>query len=149
MIGRILVPVDGSATATRGLAEAISLVKQVNGTLRILHVVDELFMSDVPLGTDYYHKWVEQLRERGQAVLHEAQAYARQRGADAEVTLLETVGKRAADAIVAEAKIWPADVIVMGTHGRRGLSRLLMGSDAELVLRSSPAPVMLVRERAE
>jgi nucleotide-binding universal stress UspA family protein len=149
MIDKILVPVDGSPTALRGLAEAVSLVKQVNGTLRILYVVDELLLSDVPLGTDYYNQWVEQLRVRGHKRLREAQAFARQRGVDAEVKLRETIGQRAADAIVEEAKVWPADVIVMGTHGRRGISRLLMGSDAELVLRTSAVPVMLVREHAE
>lgn len=149
MIGKILVPVDGSPASLRGLAEAISLVKQVNGTLRIVHVVDELLMSDVPLGTDYYNKWVEEMRERGKKTLREAQAFARTRDIDAETALVETIGKRAADLIVEEARQWPADIIVMGTHGRRGINRLLMGSDAELTLRTSPVPVMLVREHPD
>jgi nucleotide-binding universal stress UspA family protein len=54
-----------------------------------------------------------------------------------------------ADEIVKQAKEWLADLIVMGTHGRRGLERLAMGSDAELVLRLSPVPVLLVRDRPE
>ena len=149
MVNKILVPVEGSSTSMRGLAEAISLVKQVNGTLRLLHVVDELLMTDVPLGTDYYDKWAEALREKGKKVLREAQAFARKKDVDAEISLVETMGKRAAPAIVEQAKEWPADMIVMGTHGRRGISRLLMGSDAELVLRTSPVPVMLVREHPE
>ena len=149
MINKILVPVDGSSTSMRGLAEAISLVKQVNGTIRIVHVVDELLVGDVPLGTDYYTKWVEEMRENGKKILREAQVFARKREIDAEVELIECMGKRAADFIVEQARLWPADVIVMGTHGRRGISRLLMGSDAELTLRTSPVPVMLVREHAE
>ena len=149
MVSKILVPVDGSSTSMRGLAEAIGLVKQVNGTLRLLHVVDELLMSDVPLGTDYYDKWAESMREKGKKVLREAQVFARKKDVDAEISLVETMGKRAAPAIVEQAKEWPADMIVMGTHGRRGISRLLMGSDAELVLRTSPVPVMLVREHPE
>ena len=149
MISKILVPVDGSATSMRGLAEAISLVKQLKGTLRIVHHVDELLMSDVPLGTDYYDKWAEAMRERGKNVLREAQAFARARDVDVEVTLVETIGKQAASAIVEQAMAWPADLIVMGTHGRRGIGRLLMGSDAELVLRTSAVPVLLVRERPE
>lgn len=149
MINKILVPVDGSSTSLRGLAEAISLVKQVNGTLRILHTVDEWLMTDVPLGTDYYDKWAEAMREKGRKVLREAQAFARKKDVDAEITLVETIAKRAAPVIVENAMAWPADLIVMGTHGRRGISRLLMGSDAELVLRTSPVPVMLVREHAE
>jgi nucleotide-binding universal stress UspA family protein len=51
--------------------------------------------------------------------------------------------------IVEKAKEWPADLIVMGTHGRRGLSRLVLGSDAEWVLRSTPVPVLMVRGPAE
>ena len=149
MINKILVPVDGSPTSMRGLAEAVALVKQVNGTLRIVHAVDELLMSDVPLGTDYYNKWVEGGRARGQDIIREAQTFCRAKDVDAEGVLAETMGKRAADAIVGQAKQWPADMIVMGTHGRRGIGRLLMGSDAELVLRSSAVPVMLVREEPE
>jgi nucleotide-binding universal stress UspA family protein len=149
MIRKILAPVDGSPTSMRGLAEAIGLVKQVNGTLRILHSVDELLIGDVPLGTDYYNRWVEGVRARGQQILREAQAFCRERDVNAEAILAETVGKRAADIIIDQAKQWPADLIVMGTHGRRGINRLLMGSDAELVLRSSPVPVMLVREQKE
>lgn len=149
MIRKILAPVDGSPTSMRGLAEAIGLVKQVNGMLRILHSVDELLIGDVPLGTDYYNRWVEGVRARGQQILREAQAFCRERDVNAEAILAETVGKRAADIIIDQAKQWPADLIVMGTHGRRGINRLLMGSDAELVLRSSPVPVMLVREQKE
>lgn len=146
MISKILAPVDGSSPSMRGLAEATGLVKQVNGTLRILHSVDELMLGDVPLGTDYYNRWVESVRARGQQILREAQAFCRERNVDAEAILAETVGKRAADIIIDQARQWPADLIVMGTHGRRGINRLLMGSDAELVLQSSPVPVMLVRE---
>lgn len=149
MINKILVPVDGSSTSMRGLAEAVALVKQVNGTLRILHVVDELLMSDVPLGTDYYNKWVEGVRTRGQKVIRDAQTFCRAKDVDAEAVLAETMGKRAADAIIDQAKQWPADMIVMGTHGRRGITRVLMGSDAELVLRSAAVPVMLAREHPE
>lgn len=149
MIGKILAPVDGSPTSMRGLAQAIDLVKQVNGSLRILHSADELLIGDVPLGTDYYNRWVEGVRARGQQILREAQAFCRERDVNAEAILAETVGKRAADIIIDQAQQWPADLIVMGTHGRRGINRLLMGSDAELVLRSSPVPVMLVREPKE
>jgi nucleotide-binding universal stress UspA family protein len=58
-------------------------------------------------------------------------------------------GRRASDVILEAAIKWRADLIVMGTHGRRGLDRLLIGSDAERVLRSTPVPLLLVRERAD
>jgi nucleotide-binding universal stress UspA family protein len=57
-------------------------------------------------------------------------------------------GGRAADAIVEEAGKWKADVIVLGTHGRRGLRRALLGSDAEEVVRNASVPVLLVRDRS-
>ena len=69
----------------------------------------------------------------------------RKHGIKVEPVLLETVGRRVADLIIKQAKKWRADVIVLGTHGRRGLSRLVMGSDAEVVLRETPIPVLLVR----
>jgi len=59
--------------------------------------------------------------------------------------LLETLTGPAAEPIVGQAKKWGADLIVLGTHGRRGVRRLVLGSDAEQVVRSSPVPVMLVR----
>jgi nucleotide-binding universal stress UspA family protein len=66
-------------------------------------------------------------------------------GLESESVILETAGGRAADAIVAEAKAWGADLIVLGTHGRRGARRLVMGSDAEEIVRTTPVPVLLVR----
>jgi nucleotide-binding universal stress UspA family protein len=57
----------------------------------------------------------------------------------------EIVGGPAADVIVREAKKQRADLIVLGTHGRRGMRRLVLGSDAEQVVRMSPVPVLLVR----
>ena len=63
----------------------------------------------------------------------------------AESVVIETVGDRVADIIVREAKKWKADLIVMGTHGRRGFNRMVLGSDAEGVLRMAPVPVLMVR----
>ncbi len=59
--------------------------------------------------------------------------------------MLESIGGVAADFILAQAKEWKADLIVMGTHGRRGLMRLALGSNADLVVRGAAVPVMLIR----
>ena len=59
--------------------------------------------------------------------------------------LIEDIGMAVSDVIVSQAKKLKADVIVLGTHGRRGVSRLLMGSDAEGVVRAATVPVLLVR----
>jgi len=82
-------------------------------------------------------------------VLEEATARVRRSDVPYEQKLIETLGVRAADEIVREAKQWSADLIVMGTHGRRGLKRLAMGSDAEMVLRRAPVPVLVVRDKPE
>ncbi|MCG3189203.1 MAG: hypothetical protein LKCHEGNO_01489 [Burkholderiaceae bacterium] len=64
----------------------------------------------------------------------------------AETALNDTFTARVCDVVVQEALEWKADLIVIGTHGRRGASRLLLGSDAEQVLRLAPVPVLLVRD---
>ncbi len=88
---------------------------------------------------------LESLRDGGKAILKSAEGLVREHGLNAESSLLECWGRRASDLILEQAEQWPADLIVMGTHGRRGLRRLALGSDAEMVLRSASVPVLLVR----
>jgi nucleotide-binding universal stress UspA family protein len=146
MYKKLLVPVDGSPPAQRGLVEALRLAKQLQASVRILHVVNE-FVPDTTIGVaPYYEEWVKALREGGRKVLAEAEKLAKDQGVTAEGVLTETLGGRAADAIIEQTKQWSADLIVMGTHGRRGLKRIVLGSDAELVVRTAPVPVLLVRE---
>lgn len=144
MYKQILVPVDGSATSKRGLEEAMRIAKESGGTLRLVHVVDELVMVDpeVPV---YYQAMIESLRENGKAILAKSEAAVKAQSIPAQAVLLETMGMRAADLIVEHAAQWPADLIVMGTHGRRGLRRVVLGSDAELVIRQTTVPVLLLR----
>lgn len=142
---KILVPLDGSATSLRGLAEAVKLAKRGDVQLQLLHVVNELVIGSVETAPVYLDRLIEDMRASGRAILHTAERIVRDSGLQAQSVLLESVGNRAADQIVEQARQWPADLIVMGTHGRRGLSRLALSSDAELVVRSAPVPVLLVR----
>jgi nucleotide-binding universal stress UspA family protein len=64
-----------------------------------------------------------------------------------ESVLLETSTDNTGPLIVGQAKDWPADIIVMGTHGRRGIGRVVLGSEAEYVVRHTPVPVLLVRKQ--
>jgi nucleotide-binding universal stress UspA family protein len=144
MYQKILVPIDGSETSTRGLNEAIKLAKNQRGQISLVHVVNELILDYGYSGGAYYGDIIESMRAAGSRVLNSAEALARQHGLDPESVLLESIGGSAADLIVAQAKKWSADLIVMGTHGRRGLRRLAMGSDAESVVRESPVPVLLI-----
>lgn len=146
MYSKILVPVDGSGPSSLGLAEAIKLAKIGGATLRLIHVVNEYVITDANyLPSSAYESIIAALREAGEKVLETASATVRGQGLEPETALLETIGGRVADLIVENARQWPADLIVMGTHGRRGLRRLALGSDAEVVLRMSPVPVLFVR----
>jgi len=88
---------------------------------------------------------VDALRAAGKKILARAAAEAKKRGVKAKTVLAENLAGRVADVIVREAKKQRSDLLVLGTHGRRGLTRMVMGSDAELVVRYAPAPVLLVR----
>lgn len=149
MYSRILVPIDGSDCSLKGLTEALKLAKAFKARIKLLNVVNELITEPALAPVEYQQHLIASMREAGKARLAEAQALATQESADVEVQLIETIGGRASDCIVAAATQWHADLIVMGTHGRRGTSRLAMGSDAELVVRSTPVPVLLVRERTD
>jgi nucleotide-binding universal stress UspA family protein len=147
MYRRILVPVDGSPTAARGLREAIRLAKSQRARLRLVHVVDETMVVGAgEAGVDLAPLFAS-FRKAGRALLERTQRAAKKLGVDAETAIYESVARGAADAILRDAKKWRADLIVMGTHGRRGVRRLVLGSDAEQVVRLSPVPVLLVRGR--
>jgi nucleotide-binding universal stress UspA family protein len=146
MYKRILTPVDGSAASRRGLKAAIGLAKAQRARLVILNVVDAVPLYASLEGMAAYDPGiVEALRKGGRAILARATAEAKQRGVKAKTVLAENTAGRVADVIVRQARKARADLIVIGTHGRRGLTRMVMGSDAELVVRYAPAPVLLVR----
>jgi nucleotide-binding universal stress UspA family protein len=146
MYKRILVPVDGSHTATLGLKEAIKLAKDQRAQIRIIHVVDELAAVSPALFGSVYDRIIEQLRSTGASILKTAQALASEAGVTAvDTQLVEAMGGPAGEQVVRTAREWPADLIVCGTHGRRGLRRIVMGSDAEYILRRSPVPILFVR----
>ena len=152
MYQRILVPVDGSATADRGLREAIGLALDQKARLHVLHVVDDypmvaqMSMATTHEQADRARVRLDTLREFGKALLDKSSRNAFDAGVQADTHLREIAQGRIADVIVEEAVKLGCDLIVMGTHGRRGVSRLMMGSDAELVVRTSPVPVLLVRQ---
>jgi len=127
------------------MEEAIRLSKNQNAKLRFFHVIDT-YVPILDMSGDFNVAYmIEIMRENGEKVIKKAIATAEKAGLSAESQVLESVGSRAAAYIVAEAEKWPADLIVMGTHGLRGISRLVMGSDAENVLRTSQIPVLLVK----
>lgn len=138
----ILVPVDGSTTSGKALAAALDLAKEADGRLRLLHLVDDLaYLS----GFETAAVAATELRRYAGRVLDQAAAECVAAGVPFDARLLQGTGRRLGDVVAREARDWPADLVVVGTHGRRGIGRLLLGSDAEQVIRLSPVPVLCVR----
>lgn len=146
MYQRILVPVDGSETSNCGLDEAIKLAKLTGARLRLIHSVDALTIGAGILPTAYYDDEVPPgNKEIGEQILEQARARAADSGVTVETLLFDSVLPRVPETVIEQAKAWKADLIVIGTHGRRGVGRILLGSDAEQIVRKAPVPVLLVR----
>jgi len=145
MYQRILVPINGSSTSARALQEAIKLA-QGKAQLRLVYVLEEI----LPLaaeGFDYSNSAAlqETARKAAEDTLAQAADKVRKSGATVETALIDELGQGVIDSINNEALNWSADLIVIGTHGRTGLTRLLLGSIAEGVVREAAMPVLLIR----
>ena len=147
---RILVAVDGSAAAAAGLNAALDLAADQEATLTGMYVVDDgsvpTQFEDVVYPQKYVDAYIAAGEKYGRKLLDRAATSARKRNVAFEPVVLRSRGQAVAGVIIAHARKQDADVIVLGTHGRRGLKRVLMGSDAEEVVRSAPVPVLLVRD---
>lgn len=142
---RILVPVDGSPTSMAGLKEALRLARNQKARVRLINIVDELMIFSSSEAGLNIEPIIESMKRAGKRVLGRAAKLAAAQGLRPETELWENATGRVAEVLIGRAKRWRADLIVMGTHGRRGVNRMLLGSDAELVVRNSPVPVLLVR----
>jgi nucleotide-binding universal stress UspA family protein len=147
MYTRILVPVDGSAASARGLDEATELARHLKARMRLVHIVEPWVMVSPETTAATIHHVAENIRNAGADLLKECGDKVRNAGIDFDAELVETFGDTAGQSIVRRAKEVDADLIVCGTHGRRGIRRVLMGSDAEYIVRRASAPVLLVRNQ--
>ncbi len=148
MYGRILVAIDDSETSELALKEAVALAKDQKAALRIVHVID---ISPAYLTVDTPYPFVEYqkaMQEAGEKLLANRVAIARAAcvQVDAKLIAIEMYGERIYDVIEEQSKQWPADLIVIGTHGRRGARHLMLGSVAEGLIRIATKPVLLVRD---
>jgi nucleotide-binding universal stress UspA family protein len=145
MYSRILVPVDGSAPSRAGLKEAIALAADSGGTIVVLNVVSELPLATAPEGFVAYREFADALAVAGRGIVKEAAKQAEKAGAKFETHVVDVGMSPVSESIVEQIGRLRCDLVVMGTHGRRGLKRLTLGSDAELVVRHAPVPVLLVK----
>jgi nucleotide-binding universal stress UspA family protein len=149
----ILVAIDGSVTSDLALGEAIGLAKDQNAMLRLVHVVDVTppayttaatasAVAHFPLA-----EYQKALEEAGEKLLTTRATTAHDAGVNVDTKLITVgmLGERIYEAIEEQSKQWPADLIVVGTEGRRGFQRLMIGSVAEGLVRISTKPVLLIR----
>lgn len=147
MYQQILCPVDGSSTSDCGMTHAIALAKDQKAHLYFLHVVDNYFPIVDITGDLNYIDITERLREHGKTILTQATEAAKLADVSASTQLVTSTRGQIYKSILDYANQCHADLIVMGTHGLRGVERLVMGSDAETIARTSPVPVLLVRTK--
>jgi nucleotide-binding universal stress UspA family protein len=146
---RILMATDGSGVSDQALHQAVMLAKTFNAELKIVCVIDRYsYDQSWWVSPGAFNSIVEGMRERAREVLDRAAVTASQAGVQARIAAIETAeGERLSGRIAKEGEEWPADLLVLGTHGRRGMDHVVLGSVAEGVVRSATAPVLLVRGR--
>lgn len=149
MYKHILAPTDGSEVAQKGVDEAVALAKALGARLLIVTVTERLPLYQDTVGLSVpvseailvnYASWQEQST---QALLTAARHSADAAGVAVETLLVPDTPP--AEAIIETAKTRNCDLIVMASHGRRGLGRLLIGSKTAEVVAQSPVPVLVVR----
>lgn len=143
MYDRILVPTDGSDGMGAVVDHAVSLAELHGATLHGLYVVNTASLADLPMESSW-EGLSQALRKDGERALEAMEG----RAGDVPVVTGMVEGSPARK-IVAYAERESCDVIVMGTHGRSGVGRLLLGSVAERVVRSSPVPVLTIRVKGQ
>src|SRR4029434_7133215 len=142
---RILCPVDFSDPSFRAMRHASALAGWYDSALTALYVNPTLPIEDGgDVGTFAVGSTAVLEAARSTAVIQNLRGFVTRAVGDQTVDVEVEEGTGTAEAIVARASSLPADLIVMGTHGRTGIKRLLLGSVAERVLRTAPSPVMVV-----
>jgi nucleotide-binding universal stress UspA family protein len=145
---RILVPVDGSAASGKAIWTANDIAVQLGAELEFLHIIPDVSppLAD-PVGMGGmvydYDGWLEALEQEANRVIADAKRAAT--APKVHASKVRASGQRVAELIVQTARTGQADLIVMGTHGRGGFDRLLLGSVAEGVAHHASVPVLLVR----
>ncbi|WP_131781545.1 universal stress protein [Legionella gresilensis] len=144
---KIMLAVDGSEIGQVAVKEIIKIAQNKDVTVRLVYIVDETFIYQG--STIDYGALVSAYREEGQKILDDIEKLIiSQSSIKVEKTIVELkkIQVRIAELIMKEAQKWPADLLVIGTHGRRGFNRFFLGSVAENIIRIATVPVLLVRD---
>ncbi|ART49677.1 universal stress protein [Acidovorax carolinensis] len=150
MYEKILVPFDGSPTSEQALKEAAGLALKLGAQVRLLHIIDPLTHAVGFVRPEVYRSdFLPAAMKGAETMLRKACDQLTAQGIQAETRLLENLDAQVATLVIDEARQWGAGLIVLGTQGRRGLTRMFLGSDAEQIARTAPVPVLLVRLPAQ
>jgi nucleotide-binding universal stress UspA family protein len=146
MYKKILIAVDGSDTSQKALDAALKMAHESGGKVFLMHVVNELsyFSGHESYGAQLAEV-IEIARKAGNKILDNSIDAATVAGVVAERVYVEKYVEGLGDIVAAAATRLGADLIVVGTHGRRGVGRLLLGSGAEQIIRFAPVPVLVIR----
>lgn len=144
MYKHILVAVDGSDTSNLAFQEALNLAQELGATLRLIHVIDQYFSA---MGTIDYVTYIKAIKDHAQSILSKLKERAQDARVKTETKIIEINehAPRISEKIIEESITCKADLIVIGTHGRHGFSRFILGSVAEGVIRMATIPVLLIR----
>ena len=147
MYRRIMIATDGSSLSKKAVASAVDLAAAVGAKLFAVYVVPRYAMSyfegGLSLTPDEVGRVEKQWADKGQAVVDAVTRAAAAKGVEAQGVLSRS--DLVAEAVLAAAKKHKCDLIVMASHGRRGLKRLLLGSETQQVLTHSTTPVLVLR----
>lgn len=139
---RVLVPLDAGAPSASAFDQALALADHCGAELRAIHVLDDGSFT-ISTRSNSMH-WSIEAAPDGMAALAAARQRARERGVSFSTQVLDRSNGDLPSLLGREALRWQADLMVVGTHARRGLPRVVLGSDAETIVRRAPIPVMLV-----
>ena len=148
MYRRILVAVDGSVTSNKALVAALEMASYSGGrsVIRLIHVLDELvYLPGLDPHAGQFGTAIHAMREACAKILAEGLAIVQSAGVQGDTVLVDRMGAHLAETVADQARQWNASLLVVGTHGRRGVGRMLMGSGAEQIIRLAPCPVLVVR----
>jgi len=147
MYKKLLVATDGSTLSKKAVRSAVELAASIDADLVALYVVPNYpvsyFEGGVTISTQEIARTEKQWADQGQAIVDAVQATAQAQGVKAKGIIARS--NLVAEAILAAAKRHKCDLIVMASHGHRGLKRILLGSETQHVLTHSSIPVLVLR----
>lgn len=143
MYKKILLPTDGSEHAARAAEHALWIAHQSNAKLTIISVIESTFIVGLP-SADVTDEIRDMLKTEAQKHLNKIQKLAEQKGYTVDMELVVKEGSPAS-AILKYSEEENIDLIIMGTSGKSGIDRLLMGSVAQNITKSSKCPVLIVQ----